>query len=213
VDPYSYEAWLGALAKADAGATLLVSKGNNTRYSGLLDATGNEVDFFCQQARGVKFKLKDFPGKTIDAWCNTTTVVTPKRSEVLGADAEGRAMVTACRRGKGNVVYCNFPIESDSLYRSDCFYGANPNPRYLVYRKAAEIAGITRKVVKGSPNVGFTEHRLADGRTVVVAVNYDPAPVACPVKLSGTVERIWNGELKDGVLKLAANDAAVFVVK
>ena len=211
-DPYSYEAWLGALAKVDAGATLLVSKGNNTRYSGFLDATGNEIDFFCQQARGVKFTLKDYPGKTIDAWCNTTTVVTPKRSEVLGADAEGRAMVTTCRRGKGNVVYCNFAIESDSLYRSDCFYGANPNPRYLVYRKAAEIAGITRKVVKESPNVGFTEHRLADGRTAVVAVNYDPAPVACPVKFSGAVERIWNGELKDGVLKLAANDAAVFVL-
>ena len=48
---------------------------------------------------------------------------------------------------------------------------------------------------------------------MVVAVNYDPAPVACPIKFSGTVERIWNGELKDGVLKLAANDAAVFVVR
>ena len=45
VDPYSYEAWLGALAKADAGATLFISKGNNTRYSGFLDATGNEIDF------------------------------------------------------------------------------------------------------------------------------------------------------------------------
>ena len=45
-----------------------------------------------------------------------------------------------------------------------------------------------------------------------MAVNYDPAPVACPVKVSGTVTRIWNGELKDGVLKLAANDAAVFVL-
>ena len=32
------------------------------------------------------------------------------------------------------------------------------------------------------------------------------------VKVSGTVTRIWNGELKDGVLKLAANDAAVFVL-
>ena len=79
--------------------------------------------------------------------------------------------------------------------------------------EAAEIAGISRKVMKESPNVGFTEHRLADGRTAVVAVNYDPVPVACPVKISGTVERIWNGELKDGVLKLAANDTAVFVVR
>ena len=61
--------------------------------------------------------------------------------------------------------------------------------------------------------MGFTEHRLADGRTVVVAVNYDPAPVACPVKVSGKVSRIWNGELQGGILKLAANDAAVFVLE
>ena len=59
----------------------------------------------------------------------------------------------------------------------------------------------------------MTEHRLADGRTVVVAVNYDAYPVDCPVTVSGKTGRIWNGELKDGVLKLAANAAAVFTIE
>ena len=49
-----------------------------------------ENGVYYAEIRGVKFKLKDHPDRPIDAWCNTTTVVTPKRSEVLGADAEGR---------------------------------------------------------------------------------------------------------------------------
>ena len=212
-DPYSYEAWCAALAKAKGGATLLVSKGNDTRYSGFLDATGNEIDLFCQRGTQSVFELKDYPGRKIDAWDSTRTDVTAKRSTVLGATAAGRTMVTSVKSGKGTVVYCNFPIESDSVCRTDCFCGKNVNPRYLVYKTAAKIAGISRKVDKELPGVGMTEHRLADGRTVVVAVNYDAYPVDCPVTVSGKTGRIWNGELKDGVLKLAANAAAVFTIE
>ncbi len=216
-DPYSYEAWCAALKKAEAGATLFISKGNGTRYSGFLDATGNEIDYFCQQGTATKFELKDFPGRVIDAWDGTRTEITPKRSTVLGASANGRAMVTVQNYGKGQVVYCNFPIESDSLYRSDCFYGANPNPRYLIYKTAAKTAGIVRTVAKTEkslPGVGLTEHRLADGRTVVVAVNYEPTAAVCPVAVKGRVTKNWNGDVKDGgVLRIPANDAMVFIVE
>ena len=212
-DPYSYGAWQAMLAKAEAGATVLVSKGNGTRYSGFLAATGNMIESFCQQGSSTQFELKGFPGRKIYAWDNTTTRITPKTSEVLAATADGHAMVTAHRYGKGNVMFCNFPIESDSFNRTDCFCGKNVNPRYLIYKTAAQLAGIARKVEKEIPGVGLTEHRLADGRTVVVAVNYDEYPVDCPVKIAGKPGRIWGGELKDGVLKLAANAAAVFVVE
>ena len=212
-DPYSYEAWCGALRKAEEGATVLISKGNGTRYSGFLAATGNEIDYFCQLGVGTKFELKAFPGRVIDAWDGTTTEIAPKKSTVLGASSSGRAMVTSYAYGKGTVVYCNFPIESDSVYRTDCFRGTNPNPRYLVYRQAAQIAGITRIVEKDAPCVGLTEHRTADGRTIVVAVNYEPSAVTCPLKIAGTVEKVYRGELANGVLKLAANEVAVFSVK
>ena len=213
VDPYTYNAWCAALAKAEAGATLLISKGGDTRYSGFLAATGNEITTFCRQQDAVGFELKGFPGRTINAFSTTKTVITPQRSEVLGRAADGRAMVTSFACGKGHVIYCNFPIESDSVCRSDCFYGKSVNPRYLVYRTAMETAGVVRKVVKDLPGVGLTEHRLKDGRTAVVAVNYDDFAVECPVKIAGTVERVWGGEVKDGVLRLGANAAAVFTIR
>ncbi len=212
-DPYSYEAWCAALKAAEEGATLLLSKGNGTRYSDFLAATGNEIDFFCQQGVATKFELKDYPGRAIDAWDATRTEITPKGSFVLGASASGRAMVTSRAYGRGRVLYCNFPIESDSVHRTDCFTGANPNPRYLVYKAAAKAAGIVRAVRKELPGVGITEHRLPDGRVVCVAVNYEPEPASCPVSFAGHVLQCWGaGAVKDGRLEIAANDAVVFIV-
>ena len=212
-DPYSYEAWNAMLAKAESGATVLVSKGNGTRYSGFLAATGNEIESFCQQNDATSFELKGCPGRKISAWNNTTTRIVPKTSEVLAATADGRAMVTASRYGKGRVVYCNFAIESDSFARPDCFSGKDVNPRYLVYQAAAKIAGVKRRVTKGLPNVGLTEHPLADGRTVVVAVNYDDFAVTCPIALDGSLGKVWRGKVSGKEISFEANDVAVFEVK
>ena len=122
-------------------------------------------------------------------------------------------MVTSFRKGKGNVVFCNFPIESDSLHRTDCFSGKNVNPRYLVYKAAAKIAGVKRRVTKEQPNVGLTEHRTADGRTVVVAVNYDDFAVTCPIAIDGTLGKVYRGKVAADSIAFAANDVAVFEVK
>lgn len=213
IDPYTYNAWCAALEKAASGATLLISKGVETRYSGFLDATGNEISAFSKQADGSAFELKAYPGKKIVTYNPTRTDIVSVRSEVLGATEDGRAFVTVCQRGKGKVVYCNFPIESDSVCRSGCFNGKSPNPRYLVYREAAKLAGISRIVEKELPGVGLTEHRLPDGRTVVVAVNYDNFPVVCPIKMMGTVDRVWVGQVTDDSLVMGANSVAVFTVR
>ncbi len=212
-DSYSHAAWQAALDRAAAGATLLISKGGDARYSGFLQATGNEIDVFCKQGVTTKFELKDFPGRVIEAADSTRTEIVPKRSTVLGASSQGRAMVTVQPYGKGKVVYCNFPIENDSVLRSDCFYGSNPNPRYLVYKTAAKEAGIVRKVEKSLPGVGLTEHPLQDGRTIVVAVNYEPSPAVCPITVKGRITTCWNGSVADGALRLPANDAMVFLVE
>ena len=212
-DPYTYEAWCAALAQAEAGATVLISKGNGTRYSGFLAATGNEIDSYCQQGAGTSFELKGFPGRKISAWDSATTRITPKASEVLAATADGRAMVTTYRYGKGNVVYCNFPIESDSFGRTDCFAGKSVNPRYLVYKTAARLAGVKRVVEKELPNVGLTEHRTAEGTTVVVAVNYDDFAVKCPIRFAGSLGRVFRGKVAADAIDFAANDVAVFEVR
>ena len=212
VDPYSYEAWCAALDRAREGATVLVSKGDNVRYSGFLQATGNEIDFFCRQGRASTVELKAFPGRKISIWNATRTDISPRTSEVLGTAEDGKAFMTLNRLGKGSVVFCNCALEADSVGRSDCFYGKNVNPRYLVYRKAAQIAGIRRCVTKELPNVGLSEHRTKAGTTVVVAVNYDDFAVKCPIEVTGLIGRVYRGQVTAGAIALPANDFAVFEV-
>lgn len=211
-DPYTYEAWCAVLEKAKAGATLLISKGNDTRYSGVLAATGNEIDSFCRRPRSFSFRMKG-SDKTIAGYDSSTTVITPKGSEVLGATHDGAAVVTSFAYGKGKVLFCNFPIESDSVCRSDCFSGHSVNPRYLVYCAAARAADIRRTVEKtDAPNVGLTEHALSDGRLVVVAVNYDDFARKCPISVNGRIGRVFRGKVSADAIDFAANDFAVFEV-
>lgn len=211
-DPYSLETWSAVIEKAEKGATVFVSKGCNTRYSGLLNATGNEIDRFCQRSVETPFELREFPGQTISAWDSTDTTILPKGSVVLGASKTGRVMMTAFDKGKGKVLFCNFAIESDSVNRTDCFCGKKVNPRYLVYKTAARIAGIERRVTKGMPCVGLTEHRLPTGATVIVAVNYDDCEVRCPIAVEGTVGKVYQGRVTAKEIAFGPNDVAVFEV-
>jgi len=84
---------------------------------------------------------------------------------------------------------------------------------YLLYREAADRIGIKRTATKLLPGVGITEHALEDGRTVCVAVNYEPEEAVCPVAVNGKVVQTWNGEWSSGTLRIAGNDAAVFLVE
>ena len=206
-DVYCREGWLAALAKAHAGATLFISKGNHTRFSGFLEATGNRLDSFVLRPREFTFELE---GRRITAADSTTTAITAVRSRVLAAGSDGSPALTVCAYGKGQVIFCNFPIENDSAGRTGIFSGKEPNPRYLVYKAAAELAGIRRAVTKDQPNVGLTEHRLADGRTVVVAVNYNDFPVTCGITHDGRIGKVHRGKVGDKAIDFPANDFAVF---
>ena len=209
-DVYCLEGWLAALDKARAGATLFVSKGNATRYSGFLGATGNRIDFFTRNPRKFTFELE---GRRIEAADTTTTAITSMGSKVLAEGSDGSPVLTVCEYGKGKVVYCNFPIENDSAGRTGLFAGREVNPRYLVYKAAAEIAGVHRAVAKDQPNVGLTEHRLSDGRLVVVAVNYNDFPVACAISHKGSIGKVYRGKVKDASIDFPANDFAAFELR
>lgn len=62
------------------------------------------------------------------------------------------------------------------------------------------------------PNVGLTEHKAPDGAIVVVAVNYNPVEIACPVKINGNLGRVWRGDISPDCIRLGPNDVAVFEV-
>ncbi len=207
---YSGDAWFRVLDKVRGGATLLVSKGNEMALSHFDEVTGNEIDYVTKDGSTVVFTMKDAPERPITANRSTTVKIRPVRSRVLGASAAGEAMVTVADYGKGKVVYVNSAIECDTFLKGGAYYGEKLNPAYLVYRAAAKVAGVRRMVTeKSEANVGLTEHRLPNGRTLVVAVNYNDGPVKCAITAVKPVARIVRGNCTDGVISLGANDFAI----
>lgn len=210
-DPFTSTAWNRVFARArDAGATVLVTKGEHMRFSDLRALTGNRLDAFFEKPLDVVFTVG---GKRVAGHDTTTTRLTAEASEVLATAEGGSPVVTGFRLGKGQVVFVNFALELDAVLRGG-FSGPNPNPRYAVYRLAAERAGIKRVATKGdAPSVGLTEHPLADGRTVVVAVNYEPTAVTCPIRLAAPLGKVYRGLVLSDSIRLGPNDAAVFAVE
>lgn len=213
-DTYSVAAWRRILDKVRAGTTLLVSKGGKMTLAGFREATGNEIDFSAMDTSSeTEFELSAYPGRVIWVHSSSTSRVVSRESRVLGKTKTGNTMMTVADFGKGRVVFVNAPIERNSFLGTGAYSGENPNPLYLVYREAMEIAGVRRTVEKTDcPSVGLTEHPVGDGTTVVVAVNYEPRAVECAVRVCGTVGRVWRGTVADGTICLDPNGVAVFEV-
>lgn len=210
-DPYTAEAWNRVLAKADAGATVLITKGNRTRYSGLRQATGNRIETFTLQPTAFAFSFAD--GPKIRGGDETTTRIAAVESEVLAKTDAGAPVMTVKRYGKGKVLFVNFPLEIFAARSSDCFTGEGMNPLYAAYRETARQAGIGRRVTCENPSVGLTEHVLESGKVVVVAVNYEPKAVKAALGVNGKVGRVWRGRLLGSDAEIGANDAAVFEIE
>lgn len=208
IDPYTSGVWERLLAKAESGATVLVSKGNRTRYSGLLRATGNRLETFNLQRNGFTFSFAS--GQSIRGGDTTKTVISAVGSEILAKTEAGEPIVTMNRYGKGKVVFVNFAIETFAAHSSDCFTGDAMNPLYAVYREAARQAGVVRRVTCDVPTVGLTEHALGDGKAIIVAVNYEPKPVKTKLSVQGKVGKVWRGRVSNDAIEVGANDAAVF---
>ena len=214
---YTYGAWLRVLDKVENhGATLLLSKGGDMRLSDFERLTGCELDTFYKKDNVIEFTMADAPGRKISGRDCAETGLVVKKAKVLASKADGTPVVTVNDFGKGKIVYVNFGIELDAINSGKCFTGADLSPHYLVYKTAAQIAGVKRLVERADiPHVGITEHRCKDsGKTIVVAVNYEPSAVNCPFTLSsGKVGKVFRGEVKGGSMSIAANDACVFEVE
>lgn len=209
-DPFSYEAWCRVFAKAKSGATVLVSKGRETRISDFLAITGDRIETFCRRPLDVTFEMD---GEKVSARDTSTTRISAINSRVI-AGTEEMPMVTVAGYGTGKVMLVNYAMELDAVSRGDCFTGEKVNPVYRIYREAAKQAGVVRKVEKSVsvPGVGLTEH-VAGDVTIVVAINYEPREVSCPIAIDGELGKVYRGKVSAGKVDFAANDIAVFEVR
>ena len=210
---YTFLAQKRIYEKAEKGATVLIIYSGEMRFTQLREHAGVKVDFCNLSARDVKFELDAFPGRKISAWDRTTCRLLDGDAEVLGRATDGAPVFTSFKCGKGRVLVCNAPIDRQAVARTDTLTGEGVMPYYLVLSEAARIAGVRHVVEKGDcPWVGITEHPARDGSMIVMAINFEPREIACPVKVNGKLGRVWRGSVKGGEIRLAPNEAALFEV-
>ena len=209
---YSFPAQRRVFEKAKAdGATVLVLYCSHSRFTFLRQQTGIEADYGCLSPIERTFA---FGGKTMKTSDNCTEKLIARECEVLAKTEDGEPAFTKFAYGKGTVMLVNSPVDRLTISRTDVLTGADVMPYYLLFREAAKVAGIRTKVAKGEcPYVGITEHPTADGRTVVVAINFEPREITCPIALGGALGTVWRGDVKADSIRLPANEAAVFEVK
>ena len=211
---YSYPAQKRVFAKAKAGATVLVVYSAAARFTALCEQTGLEVDYCCLSPVTRTFVLGVQPKREMEVLDDQTCCLIARECEVLAKAADGQPMFTRFAYGTGSVFLVNGPVDRQTVARSDTVHGEKIMPYYLLFREAAKGLEAGRKVVKGDcPWVGLTEHLQAGGTTVVIAINFEPREIECPIRTNGSLGTVWRGDVTDGRIRLAANEAAVFEVR
>jgi len=211
---YTYPAQRRFFDKAKAGATVFVLYCGSSRFTQLREQAGVKIDYCTRIGCERTFTLSAYPNRPITCSDHLTCRLLPGEAEVLGSTAKGEPIFTRFSYGKGTVILCNSPIDRAAIDRSDTMTGSI-RPYYLVFREAMKIAGVKNVVEKGDcPFVCFTEHPAPDGSTIVMAINFESRKIECPIKVNGTIGRVWRGDsVNSGKIVLPANEAALFEVK
>ena len=211
---YTWPAQKRIYAKAKAGATVLILYCGDSRFTLLREHAGVKIDFCSRAACERRFALAAYPDRELYTWDKSTCRLLPAEAEVLATTAVGEPMFTRCALGEGQVLLFNAPIDRLAVDRADALTGKWIQPYYLPFRETARLAGVRHVVEKGDcPWVALTEHPSADGSTIVMAINYEPRAMECPVKFNGVLGRVWRGDVRADTIVLPPNEVALFEVK
>lgn len=209
---YTYSAQQRIFAKARQGATVLIFYAYDSAFTGLRKETGLEVDYCCRAPTEFDFALPGASRRLIckdDGACHLIA----REAEVLSRSDDGNVMFSSFSCGKGCVLLVNAPVDRLTVNRSDTVTGTDLMPYYLFVKKAADVAALKGVVEKfDCPFVGLSEHPESDGNTIVIAINYEPRDMDCPIRLAGTLGPVWRGSVTPEHICLKANEAAVFRV-
>lgn len=109
----------------------------------------------------------------LDYLCKMELLAQPisENAEVLAKNAEGNAVFTRHRLGKGYVYLLGFALESWLWSRNLLFCDHDLPAYYRIYSEIASEALCKRLVRSSNPHLGLTEHPTESG-AIVIAVNY-----------------------------------------
>ena len=137
-----------------------------TADSGMLQPFGSEfgcrVDYRAGLPEKVRFTLDGEDG-IFEVESSVTRRLSAVDCEVHGRNEAGDPVLISRPYGKGRLIYLNVPVENAAV-TSECRL-------YRVYRKIAEIAGVTCPADK-APELGITHHPLAGGGEIRITINY-----------------------------------------
>ncbi len=211
---YTFPAQKRLYAKANEGATVLLLYSGSMRFTLLREHAGVKIDYCSLSPCERTFALPRAPDRKLTVADATTCRLLDGEAEVLARTTEGEPAFTRFACGKGQILVCNAPIDRQTVARSDTVTGPAIRPYYLVLRETARLADVHGVVAKGDcPYVGLTEHPMGDGSTVVVAINFEPRAVTCPISVAGGLGRVWRGDVTADRIVLPPNEAAVWEVR
>jgi hypothetical protein len=217
--PMRRSAWKEILGRVEHGAVLFASLDDGVlsefsevfgvRVTGRSERAGEEEVSLRAEGIEVRFRLQG----------GTEFRLEPGRAEVLGAGRDGRPIFTRARYGDGVTYLLAFPLEAEAARRPGGFDGADPFSLWRIYREISGPARAGRAVEGHPPFLGVTEHPEADGRRIIVAVNYrcEAAVADMTLRPEWSLSDVLLGEkpaAADGgfAVRVPAHDACVFRV-
>jgi len=157
-------------ARVRAGATAYVSLADGL-LAHFAEATGVEVLTRSERKGSCAMELPGGGRLTMSAPLLYRFAV--RTAEVLAADAHGPVFFKN-KLGAGEVFTLVAPVEESLLKEPQLFAGDECPPFWHLYREIAARALAQRRVHKGNPWLGVTEHAFPGGGLCAVVVNYSP---------------------------------------
>ncbi len=210
--------WRELLARVERGATLYISL-NDALLPDFAKVIGLEPQ--------TRERRRDFSPLTLERLNDAPQIPQGGSSKVnlravgatvLGHEVDGNPAFSVASYGAGKVYFLNSPLELTLAQTPGVFHSADALPSWRVYQEIAQGVLATRAVRKTNPLVAITEHDMADGARLIIAINESPEPITETFTLHAgwSLKTTYRGEFtttaQNIVTQLPKNDAVVFVV-
>ena len=187
--------------KVEEGATLYISN-DELMMSDFMRVSGNCVDTRTTTSFAYDVELPTGGKVKLDATANIR--LHSVGSEVICRDENGDPAFTVYNLGKGKVYYLNYPIERIAGTKAGVISGPNAMPLYEYY-KAMNLRNAEKCAESSDPYIGITEHKMADGRRVLVLINHDKNDREAEITLCGG-KKIESFKALGNVTQMKEND-------
>jgi len=201
--PITQKIYLDLIEKAEVGASVYFSTGTGfvTDIEGVLGLESLGM------MNSAGMQTLHFDGADLPFRYDKKFLLRSVGAEVLAEDADGTVIFSRMPRGKGEIFFLNFPLETMLWNTTE---GFTDHPYHCIYQTVAARLLEEKPVRSLCSDVALTIHSVEEESAYVVAVNYSDRDL--PLDLA------WNGWKADAVLYGApdivkACDAVVLCIK